>query len=81
MVKVQSSATMVECQVDANQELKANKQKSTRFYVRLIFFSLALLFSMLVSNVIFFETLPQTVYLLIIMGHLLGCAVLIVPLI
>lgn len=85
MVKVQSSATMVECQVDANQELKANKQKSTHFSVALVFFSLAFLFalhfSMLVSNVIFFETLPQTVYLLIIMGHLLGCAVLIVPLI
>lgn len=85
MVKVQSSATMVECQVDANQELKNKQTKIYTFLCGFNFFSLALLFalhfSMLVSNAIFFETLPQTVYLLIIMGHLLGCAILIVPLI
>lgn len=85
MVKVQSSATWLSVKWMQIRNSKTNKQKSTRFFVGLIFFSLALLFalhfSMLVSNAIFFGTLPQTVYLLIIMGHLLGCAVLIAPLI
>lgn len=39
MVKVQSSATMVECQVDANQELK-NKQ--TKIYTFLCGFNIFL---------------------------------------